>query len=564
MPNYTVIKADVLVIGGGMAGWFAADKARAQGASVALVDKGYIGKAGQSPCAGGFTVFNAEWGDDLEFWLKRVHHVSEYLNNEYWTKTMLVNSYDRYQDLLSWGIKFGEDENGNLRRMPIDSGKIYCCGLQGAARSDVSFKDSYGAKARKHLEDIGVKLYDRIMIAEFLKTDGRMSGAIGISVDTGEQYIFEAGATVSCVGAASYKPLGYPCLATSTGDGEAMAYRAGAAVLGKEFIQPMYTAADMPSVTGRRGLPRETEKQVGMTNSYADKRKWVQGDGAPFHFTGEKLSNYNFSYLDLELEEHAGHGPFYTTDEEGQKREIISGASLGMSMRKADGLWPADEACRSTLPGLFAAGDALGTMQDGAIYLLRGGSLAGCAATGAIAGENAAKEALSLPYAGPDEAEIERGLAEVNAPSINKTGYTPAWVTQLLQNTMSPYFIYSIKKADRLEAALTYVMFMQEHLVPKLIARDAHELRLAHEAKNMVLSAEMRLRSALFRTESRGMHYREDYPRRDDANWLAWTKINRNGNKMELTKVPIPAESMPDPSLTYEEKYPYRFPGEEV
>jgi len=91
---------------------------------------------------------------------------------------------------------------------------------------------------------------------------------------------------------------------------------------------------------------------------------------------------------------------------------------------------------------------------------------------------------------------------------------------------------------------------------------NPHELRLAHETKNMVLSAEMRLRSALFRTESRGNHFREDYPRRDDPNWLAWTKIRAEHGKMMLIKVPVPKEWWPDLSTPYEQRYPFRFPGE--
>lgn len=126
-----------------------------------------------------------------------------------------------------------------------------------------------------------------------------------------------------------------------------------------------------------------------------------------------------------------------------------------------------------------------------------------------------------------------------------------------------PYFISDIKKADRLQATLTMVEFMQQHLVPDLIARDPHELRLAHEARSMVMVAEMRLRSALFRTESRGHHYREDFPRRDDPNRLAWTKIVNDQGKMKLVKVPMPKEYWPNLSKPYRERYPFAFPGEE-
>ncbi len=87
---------------------------------------------------------------------------------------------------------------------------------------------------------------------------------------------------------------------------------------------------------------------------------------------------------------------------------------------------------------------------------------------------------------------------------------------QLLQCTMMPYYVLYLKKEDRLRAALTYIEFMRDKLVPKILAKDRHELRLAHETANMVLNAEMILRASLFRTESRGLHYREDYPRRRD------------------------------------------------
>ena len=161
-----------------------------------------------------------------------------------------------------------------------------------------------------------------------------------------------------------------------------------------------------------------------------------------------------------------------------------------------------------------------------------------------------------------DQNEIARARQATRAPRDRKGGYSPRWVTQHLQNVMMPNFVSYIKKADRLENALAQVEYMQEKLVPWLYARDPHELRLAHETRNMVFNAETVLRSALFRTESRGNHYREDYPRRDDKNWLAWVKIKPEGGKMSMVKVPIPKEWWPDLKIPYEQRYPFRFPGE--
>ena len=233
-----------------------------------------------------------------------------------------------------------------------------------------------------------------------------------------------------------------------------------------------------------------------------------------------------------------------------------------MSVHKAEGIWPADADCSTVIPGLYAAGDSLGTMQSGAVYASIGLALCGASVTGARAGWAAADYAAQTQKPVTDENEIERLKGSLLTPMERKGGFSPRWVTQVLQNTMIPYYIMYIKHGDRMQAALTLVEFIRDHLVPKLTAKDPHELRLAHETKNMVLNAEMRLRSSIFRTESRGCHYREDFPKRDDENWLAWVKLKEENGKMKVLKEPIPKEWEPDLSMPYEERYPTRFPGE--
>jgi len=128
---------------------------------------------------------------------------------------------------------------------------------------------------------------------------------------------------------------------------------------------------------------------------------------------------------------------------------------------------------------------------------------------------------------------------------------------------MFPYFVLMVKEGTRLEAALSTVTFLKNHLVPMLTASDAHELRLAHETANMILNAEMKLRSSLYRTESRGTHYREDYPARNDEAWLAWVLMQMGPDgEMEMSKVLVPDAWKPDPTVDYQERYPTRFPGE--
>jgi succinate dehydrogenase/fumarate reductase flavoprotein subunit len=141
-------------------------------------------------------------------------------------------------------------------------------------------------------------------------------------------------------------------------------------------------------------------------------------------------------------------------------------------------------------------------------------------------------------------------------------GFSPGWVTQIIQSISVPYFYLWIKHEKRLQAALTIAEFINGHLVPLLMAKDAHEWRLVQETRNLALIVEMRLRSSLFRTESRGNHFREDYPRRDDPTWLAWVKIKNEQGQMQLYKEPIPQKWWPDLSKPYEARYPRMTPME--
>ncbi len=126
------------------------------------------------------------------------------------------------------------------------------------------------------------------------------------------------------------------------------------------------------------------------------------------------------------------------------------------------------------------------------------------------------------------------------APLKRKAGFGPAWVTQTLQGIMIPNFVLYIKKESLLKAALAYVEELRDHHMPMLRAADMHELRLAHETANMIISAEMKLKASLMRKESRCSHYRLDYPEIDDKNWQAWINIYKDDEgSMQLEKQPF-------------------------
>lgn len=538
------IKTDVLVIGGGMAGCFAAIKAKEQGSTVTLVDKGYVSSSGQTPFANAFAVFSPEWGHDLDAWLNQVNEVGEYINNLDWTRTVFNDSYDRYEDLKSWGATF-KRESGNLV-------KLSHLGVHEA----LDLQSNFPEILRKKADNCGVNIVDRLMVVDLLKQDDRVVGAVGFPVDGLDFHIFEAKSTVLCTGAAGFKPPGWP-IHELTADGHVMAYRIGAEITGKEFVDSHITSAEYPAyVPGIDPVlmgPPEAKEELN--------RKTVNAHG-------EEVPGIGTLFLEHEFEAHAGRAPIYIKAKKPggsseDKLRVVGGASSGMSVHTTEGVMPVDTSCASNIPGLYAAGDSLGTMVVGAIYSGIGFALATAAVTGARAGLSAADYASNANYCSIDDDKLKRSREFVYSPLSRNGGFSPRWVTQVLQNLMAPYYIMYIKHEERLNAALKLVEFMKSHLVPNLIAEDPHELRLAHETRNMVLNAVMKLRASLFRTESRGNHYREDYPERKDPEWLAWVKLSKGEEGMNVLKEQIPEDWWPDLSKDYEERYPTRYPGED-
>ena len=208
-----------------------------------------------------------------------------------------------------------------------------------------------------------------------------------------------------------------------------------------------------------------------------------------------------------------------------------------MSSHRCDGLFPADKVCGTNINGLFAAGDALCSagVHGGGV------SSSGCAVQGAKAGLSASAFAKSIKENSINEDNLKRVLNNSFRPRKLEKGFSSTWSTQLLQSIMTPYYVLLAKSEDRLQAALINIDFLKTQVAPNLVATDAHELRLVHETRNMILNAEMKLKASIFRKETRTTHYREDYPERDDS-WNAWVILKQaKDGSMDLEKRQIPS-----------------------
>lgn len=521
---------DVLVIGGGMAGLFAAVKAHDAGAATMIVSKGRLGSSGLTPFGKGFFVFDPETETStIDDFVETVSRSALGTNNATYTRQLAEHSLDRAKELRDWGY-FDQ----TLANRPF----------------------------MKPIEERNIPLLERVVVTHLIKEDGRIAGAAGFRLDAEETVTIRARSVILCTGAGGFKPNGFP-LGDLTHDGTVMAYRIGAKVTGKEWNDGHSTRIDNPAATydgwgdmfervpSTNGVEVRHDLGVDMNyQAYVLGNPVAGGPGAP----QETVEVTGGPYVPDEFQRSfdgppGGDGPPPGGGKGGAPGGLppgfapsanVGGASAGMAIHKSEGLVPFDENYTSNTPGLYAAGDALGSHMAGGIYTQIGSSLAGSAVQGAIAGEAAASYAAGVAAPSITDARLTQITDEILAPLRREAGYGPAWVTQTLQGVMIPNFVLYIKKASMMQAALAYIEELRDHHAPMLRAANMHELRLAWETRNMIESAEMKLRASLFRTESRCSHYRLDYPEVDDENWRVWVNIHRaDDGTMQLTRQPF-------------------------
>ena len=584
-------KTDVLVIGGGLAGCFAAVTAREAGADVILVEKNYCGKSGSSHYARDMMLFREEWGDNFQEWMKQFISIGEYVNNREWDEIIIRESYPRYRDLVSWGVPFYR--RGGIVGTPgadhpygnaVMSDQI---GFPAAEEEPFRYHHQrtkyrkstaiikFGKRhkmmiCRGKVLSSGAAILDRIMLTDLIKKDGRVIGAAGFHTQTGDFYIIEAKAVVIASGSLTFRPAYYG-VQFNAGEGMTMGYRAGAALTSMEFGSSMWATTDCDSVCINGPVA-----ELGMTHD-----RVTNGLGKEFLDAGAHLP----TNIHWPLEVHKGNGPIYH-EPYGYDREKYKDAIAKYNVT-AEGPWITmlDRAgldifkdrfeqvmcfsgsifpgglrvttkCETTVPGLYAAGDASGTNFTGPTYATLGSGMCSAAVTGHRSGLNAAKFAQQSSQLEVTPDNLASLKQKIMSPLERKCGFKPEHVLLRIQQTILPYEVRQIMHEKRLAAALTMFEFFRDHFLPKIYALDSHELRNLHEVRSMITGAEIMLRTALRRTESRGWFFREDYPTRDDKNWLKWIMVKQDEQgQMQLWTEDVPKEWHGDLTLPYTERY---------
>ncbi|MCF2145191.1 FAD-binding protein [Desmonostoc muscorum LEGE 12446] len=494
------LQADVLVIGGGPAGTWAAWSAASSGARVVLVDKGYCGTTGCAAASGNGVWYVPPDPEARETAKASRESLGGFLSDRHWMDRVLNQTYVNVNQLAEWGYPFPTD----------DEGKPYRRSLQGP---------EYMRLMRRQIQRAGVKILDHSPALELLVgEDGAIGGATGVNRQTGGRWMVRSRATIIATGGCAFlsKALGCNVL---TGDGYLMAAEAGAEMSGMEFsnaygISPAFSSVTktlfynwatftyedgtvIPGAGSQRG--RSVIAQTLLQQPvYAILDKATQSMRPSM-----RLAQPNF-FLPFD---RAGIDPF-------TQRFPVT-LRLEGTVRGTGGIRIVDESCATSVRGLYAAGDAA-TRE-----LICGGFTGG--------GSHNAAWAISSGYwSGQSAAEYIRSLKEQKAQGrvqgVGEVGlksqsdrhhkFATDEVIHAVQAEVFPYE----KNLFRTEQGLTESLGRLNHLWQEIRSSQVtsnQELIRAREAAAMVATARWMYSSAIERKETRGMHKHLDYPEQD-------------------------------------------------
>ena len=567
---------DVVVIGAGGAGLRAAIEARLQGKRTAIISKSLFGKAHTVMAEGGCaaSMGNVNPNDNWQVHFRDTMRGGKFLNNWRMAELHAKEAPDRVWELETYGALFDRTKDGKISQRNF-GGHTYPRLAHVGDRTGLELIRTLQQKVvslqQEDFKETGdyesrIKVFHECTITDLIKTDGRVSGAFGYWRHSGEFILFEAPAVVLATGG-----IGKSFKTTSnsweyTGDGHALALRAGATLINMEFIQFHPTGMVWPpsvkgilvteSVRGDGGVLRNSEgkrfmfdyipdvfrEQYATTEEEAD--RWYT-DADNNRRPPELLPRDEVARA-INSEVKAGRGSpqggvFLDVSTRMKPEEITKRLpsmhhqfkeladvditkepmQVGPTCHYVMGGVEVDpDTASSRVPGLFAAGEVAGGMHGS--NRLGGNSLSDLLVFGRRAGLGAVNYIDELGAARPSVAESEVVAARDRAllPFRYEGGENPYTVQLELQQTMND-LVGIIRKADEMELALKKLedFATRTRQVEVMGHREFNPgWHLALDLRNMLLVSLCVARAALERSESRGGHTRDDYPVMD-ADW---------------------------------------------
>ena len=497
------LEADVLVLGGGPAGTWAAWSAAAQGAKVVLVDKGYCGTSGAT-APSGVGVWYVPPDPELREEARASREtMGGHLADRVWMDRVLDKTYENVGKLADWGYPFPTDDDGQPARRS----------LQGP---------EYMRLMRKKVRAAGVRILDHSPALELLADADGVAGAAGVSRQTGQRWVVKAQAVVIATGGCAFlsKALGCNVL---TGDGNLLAAEVGAELSGMEFSNAYGLAPAFASVTKSAFYRWAT--------FYYEDGSVIEGAGSARGrsvIARTLLTQPVYAILDqapealrasLRASQPNFFLPFDRVGIDPLTQRFPVTLRLEGTVRGTGGIRIANEECGTSVPGLYAAGDAA-TRELICGGFTGGGShnAAWAISSGTWAGQGAAAHARKLGSSARKRDPLGTGRATLR-PTTSESASSLLDADAIVRGVQSEVFPYD-RNLFRTEAGLSDSLVRLDSLWRAVQVRPAQFARTvvrSREAAAMVATARFMYKTAQYRPETRGMHKRQDFPALDPA-----------------------------------------------
>jgi succinate dehydrogenase / fumarate reductase flavoprotein subunit len=591
MAEYERVEHDVLVIGAGGAGLRAVIEAASTGARVGLVCKSLLGKAHTVMAEGGAAAAMGNV-DDRDNW--RVHFADtmrggQYMNNWRMAELHAKEAPDRIRELEAWGAVFDRTPDGRILQRNFGGHRYPRLAHVG---------DRTGLEMIRTLQDHAVHMPDvdvhmEVTVVRLLMDGHRVAGALAYDRERGRFTLFAAGAVVLATGG-----IGRAFSITSnsweyTGDGHALAYSAGAELVDMEFVQFHPTGMVWPpsvkgilvteGVRGEGGVLRNSKGERFMfkdipenyRNQTADSEeegwRYVTGDKSarrpPELLTRDHVarcimrevregrgSPHGGVFLDIAwIKEKISNAPEHIRKKlPSMYHQFMQLANIDITTTPMEvgptthyimgGIRVDGDTQMSTVPGLFAAGEVAAGLHGA--NRLGGNSLSDLLVFGRRAGEFAAKFASDNPRGNPSASDANDAVRAALAPFDRASGEAPYAIQQELQQLMQK-LVGIVRSENEMVEALAAVRSLRPR-AEMVGAQGNREYNpgwhTALDLSNLLTVSEAIAMSAIERKESRGGHFREDYPDKN-AEFAKFNIVVRKGadGSMQLERRPLSA-----------------------
>jgi fumarate reductase (CoM/CoB) subunit A len=539
--KYELTKTDVLIIGGGTAGLKAAIECRKQGCDVVLISEKPAGFGNNTAIAYGvFAVggLQKESGDSPEIHLIDTIIAGRSINNRKLVEAMTQGAVRQTNDLVEIGVNF-KREHGEL---------VTWRGPGHTFPRIVSIVPPIGTTItrplKQHASDLGVTFMPHVFVTKILLNNGTTAGVLGVT-NKGELLVINAKSTILATGGAGEIYFRTNNAIGSTGNGYALGYEAGVTLRDMEFIQ-FY-----PTTWGKRGsklCSYEAFVTAGATIRNALDEDILKRNNI------EDINNLTRDILTRTIMEEISEGrgiegnvifDFTTIPDENKERLFVKNSVyigdhftrilVAPAAHFTIGGLKINEYAETDIDGLFAAGEVCGGMH-GANRLV-GNSITETLVFGSIAAHSAGTRASTAALSLVPQKEIAAGIERLNKLAAGQGREKLEEMEHSLKQLMWEK-AGLMKDKESLKEALKQIAVLKEQTDYTSI-NDYKELLRSIRLSNMLTVSEMVCRASLARTESRGAHYRTDYPLEDDDKWLNNIEISSMDGNMTLHEVPL-------------------------